>query len=1004
MSTAESGVPARNRVKKKYVPAVTPRLRIVLITVFVLFALLAANSVYLAGITFLEYVTEQGLQDHFYQWMVFLHLTLGLLLLLPFMAFAYFHLVATRKRKNRTAVRVGYGLLVVCGVLLISGFLLFRIDGLPKLQDSQTRTLIYWAHVISPLMVVWLYIVHRLAGPPIKWRVGLSYAAIVGVVVGALVLLRLQDPRDYQAVGSPKSKDYFEPSLVRTRGGNFIPERTLMDDQYCLDCHADVHRDHYHSAHHFSSFNNPAYLMSVEETRRLSEERDGSVKASRFCAGCHDPVPFLSGKFDDPNFDIIKDPTAKAGITCVTCHSITSVGDEEGNVVGNADYSIEEPIHYPFAYSDNPVLKWINHQLIKAKPAFHKKMFLKPMHKSPDFCATCHKVHLPGELNDYKDWLRGQNSFDSYHLSGVSGHGLSSFYYPKVAEQNCNECHMPRKESDDFGAILNQLTGKTEVHNHLFPSANTAVAWWNEDEETIKAHQAYLKDVMRLDIFGIKEDAQISGQLHAPIGSQVPTLTPGRSYLIETVIRTAKMGHPFTQGTADSNEIWVELTAIENAEWDSEGRLVNGRVLGSTGGLDSKGEVDPWSHFINVFMLDRNGNRIDRRNAQDIFTPLYNRQIPPGAAQVSHFKLDVPADATGEITVVAKLNFRKFDWAYLKYIHDFHRDRKLPLRGVREDGIVINELPITKLAEDRVTFPVVAGPTAMVAAPVEEPRPAQKIDEWMRWNDYGIALMITANSVMARGELRQAEFAFQQVERLGRFDGPINLARLYESEGSLDLATEALSRANDFKGDGGEADAFPYWTHAWLTGLVNRQQGNLRAAAENLKLALEFTSPAAQARGFDFSQDFRVRNQLAQTLFDLAKQYPVEDEFRTALLDEAIAEYQKCLTLDSENEAAHYGLYLIYQVQGNLEKAAVHENLHRKYKLDDNARDVAIIAARQQYPAANHAAEAVVITELRADQTFSTSSQGYRLGEETSLESNVTRVREPFELEPESQP
>ena len=45
--------------------------------------------------------------------------------------------------------------------------------------------------------------------------------------------------------------------------------------------------------------------------------------------------------------------------------------------------------------------------------------------------------------------------------------------------------------------------------------------------------------------------------------------------------------------------------------------------------------VDPYSHFINVYMLDRNGNRIDRRNAQDIFVPLYNKQIPPARARLS---------------------------------------------------------------------------------------------------------------------------------------------------------------------------------------------------------------------------------------------------------------------------------------------------------------------------------------------------------------------------------
>ena len=54
-------------------------------------------------------------------------------------------------------------------------------------------------------------------------------------------------------------------------------------------------------------------------------ERDGNIRGSRFCAGCHDPVPFFSGEFNDPNFDDVKNPTAHAGITCSVCHSIVNV-------------------------------------------------------------------------------------------------------------------------------------------------------------------------------------------------------------------------------------------------------------------------------------------------------------------------------------------------------------------------------------------------------------------------------------------------------------------------------------------------------------------------------------------------------------------------------------------------------------------------------------------------------------------------------------------------------
>ena len=50
--------------------------------------------------------------------------------------------------------------------------------------------------------------------------------------------------------------------------------------------------------------------------------------------------------------DLLADPTAHAGITCTVCHAITHVNSQ----VGNASYTIEEPLHYPFMYSDSDFL------------------------------------------------------------------------------------------------------------------------------------------------------------------------------------------------------------------------------------------------------------------------------------------------------------------------------------------------------------------------------------------------------------------------------------------------------------------------------------------------------------------------------------------------------------------------------------------------------------------------------------------------------------------------
>jgi hypothetical protein len=117
------------------------------------------------------------------------------------------------------------------------------------------------------------------------------------------------------------------------------------------------------------------------------------------------------------------------------------------------------------------------------------------------------------------------------------------------------------------------------------------------------------------------------------------------------------------------------------------------RVIGRSGGLNPEdGEVDPWSHFVNVYMLDRHGNRIDRRNPQDIFTPLYNHQIPPGAADSLHYSFRVPHDVGEPITAEVKLLYRKFDTTYMRHFQG--------------SEFVYNDLPISTLATDTITFPI----------------------------------------------------------------------------------------------------------------------------------------------------------------------------------------------------------------------------------------------------------------------------------------------------------
>ncbi len=860
--------PTTDRRRRAYTPAVGPRLRPWLWAVLGLFALLGANGFYLSSVTALTWATGVVQQTYFYMMMVGLHLLLGFLIIVPVLAFGFAHLATSWKRPNKSAIRYGLALLVCSLVVLGSGLILVRGFGLWEARDPRVRSAGYWLHLAAPLAAIGLYIKHRLAGPRIRWRYARRIGGVVALGVLAMGLLHAQEPRKFGVKGPSEGSKYFFPSEAVTATGNFIPAKTLMMDEYCLRCHQDTYKDWNHSAHHFSSFNNKAYLFSVRETRKVSLARDGDTRAARWCAGCHDPVPFFSGEFDDPNYDDVKNPTGQAGITCTACHSITHVNSTRGN----ADYTIEEPQHYPFAASENRFLRWVNETLVKAKPEMHKRTFLKPAIKDSKFCSTCHKVGLPYGLNHYKDFLRGQNHYDTFLLSGVSGHGARSFYYPPVAKGQCVDCHMNLVASDDFGA--RDFDGKPgrEIHNHLFPGANTGLATIRGEPKIAEIHAKYLADKkVRVDLFALREGGGIDGELLGPLRPAAPTLKPGRPYLVEAVVRTLGLGHPFSQGTVDSNEIWVELIA-----------RAGDRVIGRSGGIGPDGTVDPYSHFINVYMLDKDGRRVDRRNPQDIFVPLYNKQIPPGAGQVVHFGLEVPAAIEGPITLEAKVNYRKFDRKYMDYIFG-------PGQGPA--------LPVAEMARDEVRLAVEGGPAA-----VNPPSPIA--EAWQRWNDYGIGLLLEGGLLGSqKGELKQAEPVFAKVAELGHADGWVNLARIYLREGRIPDARAALERASK------HAKPAAPWVIAWLSGQTDERNGYLDEAIARYESVLATNIPE---RKFDFSQDYEVINALGAATYARARQEPLASPERLEFLRKTVATFRRTIAIDSENVQAHHGLGLAY--------------------------------------------------------------------------------------------
>ena len=732
--------------------------------------------------------------------------------------------------------------------------------------------------------------------------------------------------------GGPESP--FFPAPATTNVGGKIPANFFLDSEACGECHEDIYEQWQSSMHHFSSFNNQFYRKSIEYMQETA-----GVQPSKWCAGCHDHAMLFDGLFDTPVIEQIDTPEAQAGLGCMSCHSITRVD----STMGNAAFEMTYPGLHELMATENPVLQAINRYVTNTAPKAHRKAFLKPFMRldSAEFCSSCHKVHLDKPVNNYR-WFRGFNSYDNWQASGVSGHGARSFYYP-IASQTCNDCHMPLVPSDDPGAVDGL------VRSHHFAAANTAVPYVNGDKEQLKRVVDFLQsDIVSVDIFAVSEVGEDSfaqarqqaaesgpglattfgvgeeaaaggpivirevGAIAAPIDRANPTLTPGSSARVDVVVRTKRVGHVFPSGTVDAFDVWVELRAE-----DAAGRTIfwSGRVED-----DGKGDVEKGAHFYRSVMLDANGNRIDKRNAFHARTVLYARLIPPGAADVARFIVEVPEDAEGPIKLHAKVNYRKFARSYTAFAYaglgnddgEFGQDfddrsfdyspENIPENVSGEIKDRIPNLPIVTLAEHAAEIALSDDPT-----PFE---PQLHDEDHTRWNDYGIGLLL-------QGDIRAAQYAFLRATEIKPdfADGWLNVARALLQEGEADEALRYIEKALEIDDSLGRIHFFK--------ALVEKAVGDYDSALASLQRVESL-----------YPRDRVVLNQLARVLF-LGRRY-----------QEALRYLERVARIDPEDLQMHYTAMLCYRGLGDNEAAERERLLFERFKADEDAQMLTADARR----------------------------------------------------------
>jgi tetratricopeptide (TPR) repeat protein len=777
---------------------------------------------------------------------------------------------------------------------------------------------------------------------PAQVFLGLAILGVVGWTSSVVVRARLSERQAYRIVnpqspplrmeeeGAGEHSPFF-PSSADTNVGRTIPANFFMTSTTCARCHKDIYDQWNSSAHHFSSFNNQWYRKSIEYMQDVV-----GTRPSKWCAGCHDHAVFFNGRFDRPIKEQIDTPEAQAGLACTSCHSISHVG----STMGQGDFVIEYPPLHDLAASNNRFLQFTHDRLLLLDPEPHKKTFLKPFHReqTPEFCSSCHKVHLDVPVNAYR-WFRGFNDYDNWQASGVSGEGARSFYYPPRS-QKCADCHMPLVKSNDPSAKNGM------VKSHRFPAANTALPFVNGDAEQLRVVQQFLQDgQVSVDVFGL-----VRGEERSPARQVVPNadpalastfavgeesmnfgarqafiappaevvgpldrvdavVRPGESIRLEVVVRTRKVGHFFPGGTVDAFDVWVELEAV-----DERGRPIFHSGAVADGG---RGPVDPGAHFYRARLLDELGNVINKRNAWAARSVAYVRLIPPGAADTVHYRLSIPEDVGGKITLRAKVNYRKFAWWNTQWAfagvrdpsdtsyslaagHDdgrwvFTGDTSRVSGGIKE----IPDIPITVMAKAEATLRVVPRGTPL-------PDKTMFLDKTVRerWNDYGIGLLL-------QGDLKGAEAAFLKVTEMepAYADGWVNVGRARLQEGNMAGAEAVLRRAL-------EIDAGLGKTHFFL-GTVVKSLGRYDEAVEHLRTATR-----------KYPRDRVVLNQLGRVLFLKREYTPAVEAFR------------QVLAIDPEDLQAHYNLMLSYRGLGQTELAAREETLYRRFKADEASQAI----------------------------------------------------------------
>jgi Tfp pilus assembly protein PilF len=622
----------------------------------------------------------------------------------------------------------------------------------------------------------------------------------------------------------------FLPSNATTDTGEFLDPKLFLTAEYCGHCHQEAHKQWRESAH--SNANRvPYYLKNVA----LLNDSKG-IEYSRHCEGCHDPIALVAGALTQAGPK--KRPYDQDGVTCMVCHSI-----EKGDTRGTGSYVMGVPAVL-VDEDGKPITRKVSDGEILAHLDRHSKAVMKDLYRTSQFCASCHKEALPRTLNDYK-WQRAIFLYDEWQNSSFAKQSPLPFYV-KESVSTCQTCHMQREnlKLSDSGAKKNQLA------SHRWLGANTAIPKiYGFDEQATRIVQFLQNNVFNVDIFAIEHGERTDGTstnlINAPLGLTSFSVAPGETLTADIIIQNKGIAHSHVPEQRDMYESWVEFTVKDAA----------GKILHQSGFIKPGGDLDERAHSFTNRLVNIGGGLNELHQVWTNRVVAYNNTIQSGRSQLVRYSFIMPVAAAGPITITAVVKYRRFDQHFIDFGMGKHYEQP-----------VVDMVSQTRTLQAGNNMPVPPG--------------SAENKEWMRWNNYGIALL----DAQQYGDSTRA---FERVTRLrpDYGDAYTNLAIVEIQWQKYDNARSNLEKALALAPDNPRA--------LYYRALVERNVGNMDSAIADLQKVVT-----------SFPQSRDVHRELGYSYYQLHK------------YELARVEYEKVQSIDPDDLAAHYVLSIVYRRLG----------------------------------------------------------------------------------------